>query len=544
MNSKYLLSDETSITEEDLRIRRQLYYKFMELPKEFVSKMRHLQPQIGCFNNCGFCSKFSVCKSEYWNEQSLRNIISAIKRTALNYTDGDLLVAWDRKEHRVGVLFPYLNNDVGSYLYLDKYVDLCYKELGARTRISTVGYSRHNEALNEVHKKITSSELLFALAGVRLSISQYGRVWEDQNGKNCIREYEQDLANFLKIYRPYFDKFGSGSRKMCVELRYNPLAENSKVIETEIEGKKVIATGNYLFISKNKDVTLNTAYIVDPYVHALELSEEPVIFNEYNLPFEITSERKLLEFIEKEDLYFEKEVEVYKFQNKDGYYYAIEPRIKNDGNYGFNIYPETEVRKKSGYLVTERFLLNALYKFKREHGMHLRDKYINSTWDDVDKVVSYVSEQIKYYESKGKIDKSEYIKEHILPIVTVYVNALKLAGYPSDCFFDSKFTIDTGMICNLGRAIGYFKGLTKFVNEPLTPTHERNYGRHCSTMKQESYVWMLGCGFDNNINIERLDLFKTASVEGQTSYREVVTIDGFNKKVDDKIKYLYPGIKE
>lgn len=544
MNSKYLLSDETSITEEDLRIRRQLYYKFMELPKEFVSKMRHLQPQIGCFNNCGFCSKFSVCKSEYWNEQSLRNIISAIKRTALNYTDGDLLVAWDRKEHRVGVLFPYLNNDVGSYLYLDKYVDLCYKELGARTRISTVGYSRHNEALNEVHKKITSSELLFALAGVRLSISQYGRVWEEQNGKNCIREYEQDLANFLKIYRPYFDKFGSGSRKMCVELRYNPLAENSKVIETEIDGKKVIATGNYLFISKNKDVTLNTAYIVDPYVHALELSEEPVIFNEYNLPFEITSERKLLEFIEKEDLYFEKEVEVYKFQNKDGYYYAIEPRIKNDGNYGFNIYPETEVRKKSGYLVTERFLLNALYKFKKEHGMHLRDKYINSTWDDVDKVVNYVSEQIKYYESKGKIDKSEYIKEHILPIVSVYVNALKLAGYPSDCFFDSKFTIDTGMICNLGRAIGYFKGLTKFVNEPLTPTHERNYGRHCSTMKQESYVWMLGCGFDNNINIERLDLFKTASVEGQTSYREVVTIDGFNKKVDDKIKYLYPGIKE
>lgn len=544
MNNKYLLSDENSISEEDLRIRRQLYYKFMELPKEFVSKMRHFQPQIGCFNNCGFCSKFSVCKSEYWDEQSLRNVISALKRTAQNYTDGDLLVAWDRKEHRVGVLFPYLNNDVGSYLYLDKYVDLCYKELGARTRISTVGYSRHNEALNEVHKRITSSELLLALAGVRLSISQYGRVWEEQNGKNCIREYEQDLANFLKIYRPYFDKFGSGSRKMCVELRYNPLAENSKVIETEIDGKKVIATGNYLFISKNKDVTLNTAYIVDPYVHALELSEEPVIFNEYNLPFEITNERKLLEFIEKEDLYFEKEVEVYKFQNKDGYYYAIEPRIKNDGNYGFNIYPETEVRKKSGYLVTERFLLNALYKFKKEHGMHLRDKYTNSTWDDVDKVVSYVSEQIKYYESKGKIDKSDYIKEHILPIITVYVNSLKLAGYPSDCFFDSKFTIDTGMICNLGRAIGYFKGLTKFVNEPLTPTHERNYGRHCSTMKQESYVWMLGCGFDNNINIERLDLFKTASVEGQTSYREVVTIDGFNKKVDDKIKYLYPGIKE
>lgn len=544
MNNKYLLSDETTLSEDDLRIRRQLYYKFMELPREFVSKMRHLQPQIGCFNNCGFCSKFSVCKSEYWNEASLRNVISALKRTALNYTDGDLLVAWDRKEHRIGVLFPYLNNDVGSYLFLDKYVDLCYKELGARTRISTVGYSRHNIELNEMHKRITSSELLYALAGVRLSISQYGRVWEEQNGKNCIREYEQDLANFLKIYRPYFDKFGSGSRKMCVELRYNPLAENAKVIETEVDGKKVIATGNYLFISKNKDVKLNTAYIVDPYVHALELSEEPDIFNEYNLPFEITNEKKLVDFIKNEELYFEKEVEVYKFQNKDGYYYAIEPKIKNEGNYGFNIYPETDIRKKSGYLVTERFLLNAFYRFKNEHGMHLRNRYNNSTWDDVDKVVQYVFEQIDYYESKGKIDKADYIKEHILPVVSVYVNALKLAGYPSDCFFDSKFTIDTGMICNLGRAIGYFKGLTKFVNEPLTPTHERNYGRHCSTMKQESYVWMLGCGFDNNINIERLDLFKTASVEGQTSYRETISIEGFNKRVNDKVKYLYPGIKE
>ncbi len=543
MNS-YLLSDETSITEEDLRIRRQLYYKFMELPKEFVSKMRHLQPQIGCFNNCGFCSKFSVCKSEYWDEQSLRNIVSAIKRTSQNYTDGDLLVAWDRKEHRVGVLFPYLNNDVGSYLYLDKYVDLCYKELGARTRISTVGYSRFNKELNEMHKRITSSELLFALAGVRLSISQYGRVWEEQNGKNCIREYEQDLANFLKIYRPYYDKFGSGSRKMCVELRYNPLAENAKVIETEVDGKTVIAVGNYLFISKEKNVKLNISYIVDPYVHALELSEEPVIFLEYNLPFEITTEKKLVEFIKKSDLYFEKEVEVYKFINKDGYYYALEPKIKNDGNYGFNIYPETEIRKKSGYLVTERFLLNAFYSFKKEHGLHLREKYTDATWDDVDKVLNNLKEQINYYESKGKIDKSEYIKEHILPIVTVYVNALKLALYPADCFFDSKFTIDTGIICNMGRALRYFKGLTKYINEPLTPTHERNYGRHCSTMKQESYVWMLGCGFDNTINIERLDLFKTASVEGQTSYKETVVIDGFNKKVDDSVKYLYPGIKE
>ena len=49
---------------------------------------------------------------------------------------------------------------------------------------------------------------------------------------------------------------------------------------------------------------------------------------------------------------------------------------------------------------------------------------------------------------------------------------------------------------------------------------------------------------NNKINIERLDLFKTASEEGQTSYKETIEIEGFNQKVDDKIKYLYPGIRE
>lgn len=542
--NNYLLSDEVEISEKNLDIRKKLYYRFMDLPKQFVSKMRHLQPQIGCFNNCGFCSKFSVCKSEYWNEESLRNIISALKCTAQSYTDGDLLVAWDRNEHRVGVLFPYLNNDIGSYLYLDKYVDLCFKELGARTRISTVGYSRFNTKLNEMHKKITSSELLFALAGVRLSISQYGRVWEDNNDINSISDYELDLANFLAIYKPYFEKFGSGSRKMCVELRYNPLVVNSKVFEFEENGKYVIATGNYLFISKNENIEFKTSFIVDPYVHALEMSEEPIIFSEYNLPFDVENEEQLKDYINKNELLFEKNVEVYKFQNKDGYYYAIEPKITNTGNYGFNIYPETDIRQKSGYLVTERFLLNAFYEFKAEKGLNLRSSYFNSSWEDVDKVINNVSRQIEYYESKGKLDKSKYIEEHILPIINVYVNALKMANYPSDCFFDSKFTIDTGIICNLGRAIGYFKGITKFVNEPLTPTHERNYGRHCSTMKQENYVWLLGCGFGNKVNIERLDLFKTASVDGQTSFRDVIEIEGFNEKVDDQLKYLYPGIRE
>jgi len=541
---KFLLSDEKAITLEDLNIREELYNRFMNLPKEFVSKMRHLQPQVGCFNNCSFCSKFAVCKSEYWDEKSLRNIISALKYTAKEYTDGDTLLAWDRSEHRVGVIFPYLNNDIGSYPYLDKYIDLVYRELGTRTRISTVGFSRHNEKLNQIHKKINSSALLYALAGVRLSISQYGRVWEEPNKNISLDEYTKDITNFLKIYRPYFDMFGSGSRRMCVELRYNPLVINSKVLDFEYNNKKIIATGNYLFISKNKNIELEESYIVNPYIHSLKISENPIIFKEYNLPFNINKKEELISYIENNKLDFERESELYLFKNKDGIYYAINPKIKDNGNYGINIYPETDKRKKSGYIITERFLLNAIYKLKNKWNMNLRDKYTNSTWKDVYKVLDIIKNNTKYYEKKNKLEKVEYINKHILPVLNVYVTSLKDAGYSSDCFFDSKFTIDTGMICNLGRAINLFKNLTSFINEPLTPTHERNYGKRCSTMKEENQVWLLGCGYDNTIDIEALDLFNTASVEGQISYHEKINLNNFNIKIDEKSKYLYPGLKE
>ena len=364
---EYLLRDELEISEEDLEIRKRLYDVFMDLPENFVSKMRHLQPQVGCFNNCSFCSKFSICKSEYWSLRSLRNIISALKYTSNNYTADDLLLAWDRKEHRIGVIFPYLNNDTAAYPYLYEYIDLCYKELGVRTRISTVGYSRHNKVLNDMHKKIASSDLFYALGGVRLSISQYGRVWEEPSKKNSLEDYSEDIANFLSVYKPYYDKFGSGSRKMCCEIRFNPLVENSKVLTFTHNNKYVIATSNYLYISKEKNIEFEESFIKDPYVHSLDLTTEGIKFLEYNLPFKVDSKDELIEYIENNNLKAEKEVEIYMFTNKDGVYYSIDPKLTPEGNYGINIYPETEIREKSGYIITERFFINALKKKKKSN---------------------------------------------------------------------------------------------------------------------------------------------------------------------------------
>ena len=537
----FLLSDEKEISEKDLKIRQTLYNEFMNLPENFVSKMRHLQPQVGCFNNCSFCSKFSVCKSECWTLDSLRNVISALKYTSKRYTGDDVLLAWARNEHRIGVVFPYLNNDIAAYPYLDHFVDLCYRELGVRTRISTVGFSRFNKELNEMHKRIFDQDMFYALAGVRLSISQYGRVWEDDSSKHSLKDYCLDLANFLKIYRPYYDKFGAGSRKMCCEIRFNPLVENSKVFVFTYQNHFVIATSNYLYISVDEDIHFEETHINDPYNHALSFTTEGIPFKEYNLDFKVDSREQLEEYLDHVELVPEKQVEVYLFSNKDGLYYSIDPKLTPEGNFGINIYPETDIRLKSGYIITERFFLNALFNFKKSRGIELKDCLENSTFDDCREVINLLKEYSKYYHEKGKEEKSKYILDHIIPLIEIYMEALEKAGYSSDLFFDKNFTIDTGIICNLGRAISLFKGLTKFINEPLTPIHERNYGRHCSTMKQENYVWLLGCDFNNTILMEKLDLFNTASVEGQVSFRRKIVVDDFNQKIEEKSKYLCPG---
>lgn len=535
----FLLSDEKEISFKDYEIRKKLYQEFMNLPESFVSKMRHFKPQIGCFNNCSFCSKFSVCKSEYWKRNTLRNIVSALKYTAINYTKDDLLLAWDRKEHRVGVVFPYLNNDIAAYPYLEDFIDLCYKELGVRTRISTVGFSRFNKVLNKVHQNICTKEI-YALAGVRLSISQYGRVWEDKKIEVSLSDYAKDLGNFLNIYKPYYFKFGAGSRKMCVELRYNPLVVNADVFDFEYKNHHIIAVSNYLYISKKENEKLPESFIINPYNHSLEFNNNGIKYLEYNLNFKVHSEEEIKTFINSNKIKKEKEVELYLFKNKDGIYYSINPKLTEKGNYGINIYPKTNFRK-AGYIITERFFLNALYKFKEKRNLTLKDNLQNLDYSDIEEVMSLLKENILYYEKIGKLEKSTYIKEHIVPILEVYINALKIAKYPAEVFFDKNFTIDTGMICNLGRAINLFKGLTSFINEPLTPIHERNYGRHCSTMKQENYGWLLGCDFKNTIAIEKLDLFNTASEEGQVSFRKKIIFDDINEKINEKSKYLYPG---
>lgn len=544
---EFLLSDEKEITEFDFNERKQLVDEFSKMPEDFFSKLRHFQPQIGCLNACKICSKFAGTTTEYWTEARQRNVIAALKYSVPK-KDFPLIV-WDRNEHRSGVIFSYLDNDIGNYFYLDKFVELAYRELGVLTRISTVGYSRFNERLNEMHRRINTPELLKTLGGVRLSFTPYEIGWECPSEKQeySRTDYINDMANFLKIYKPYYEKVGSGSREMCVEIRYKPLVNLSKVYNTIVLGHMVICTENYLYISNDKNVQMQESKILDPYDHNIVLTQEPVTFYQMDLYQKVECLEEVQKLAHKfivSGLENFIKVKVYLMSNADGIYYSINPSMTEKGNYGINIYPQTSMRVNSGYIITERFLVNAMIEYKKTKNLKSLDKFEDATWKDVYAVLNICNEDAKLYEIINKIDKASYIKNDVLPMVNAYISALQEAGYTAADFFDPEFTIDTGIICNLGRAVEQFKGITLKANEPLTPVHERNYGKYNSKMSKEGTAWRLSCDYNNKIVIERLDLFNTTAEQGQVSFKKQIQLEPNDEILNQTSlteHYLIPG---
>lgn len=549
MNYNLYLKDEEVISDEDIIERQLLITEFEKMPKEMFAKMRHLQPQIGCLNNCSICSKFAGTTVSGWNEKRIRNVIVALKVVVSKYRSCKPFIAWDRQNHRSGVIFSYLDNDIGNYYYLYDFIKILYHELGVKTRISTVGFSRHNKALVEMHTKINSGKAVDYLAGVRLSFTPYEIGWVKGNYKSSEysrKEYIYDMAEFLKIYKPYYKKVGSGSREMCVELRYKPLVICTDVFIRQWNGRFIIAMNNYLYISYYEHINFNESLIKDPYDHTICLTEAPHKFYNINLKKKIVSEDELEIELDNWQAYEKTIVDVYMLINAEGEYFSINPSITETGNYGINVYPKTNKRKKDGYLITERFFLNALYEYKKKCGIGIMDVWETASWEDVKDVVKICKANAKKYLDEGKYDKAKYIENEILPMINAYIEALNISGYTPKEFFDANFTIDTGIICNMGRALTEFKGLSEIPNEPLTPTHERNYGRHTSTMTQEGIAWRLSCNYNNEILIEKLNLCDTASEYGQLIENYKIKLRAADEKLDItnlKTSYLIPGQK-
>ena len=79
-----LLFDENSIPLEDIKRRKELVELFQKLPRDFLSKMRCFQPQIGCSNKCGFCSQYSATKVESFDLRTLKKYYCCDKSCRFN----------------------------------------------------------------------------------------------------------------------------------------------------------------------------------------------------------------------------------------------------------------------------------------------------------------------------------------------------------------------------------------------------------------------------------------------------------------------------
>lgn len=570
---------------EDLIDRLKLIIELRKLPIDAFSKLRHLQPQIGCFNRCSFCSQSAGTTIWYLNEKGLKNLFSALKTVGLEkaqqfilsngqkYIDSEVvlnenqtfnnnfqmptegLLGYGRTSHRAGVIFCYLDNDISCYPYFDKYIQYAYEDLGVKVRISTVGYSMKNKDLQMMHETI-NKEHLNKIAGVRLSLTSYTSGWINENDSfgTSKQSFEQDIANFLQVYKPAFDYIGFGQRTGCVEFRFKPLIETKiSFNEVHTDEEHIIHIGPYLLYSK-QSVKLETCkVIVDKNTREMSISDQGV---KYQLIISDTlrnlDKTNLLNKVHQvllDDKIVKTNVTLYKMVNEDGYYYVTDPLMNNKGVFTKQFYPPTEKRKYAGYIDSERYFLNNLLKYKRIKGITgRRDPFDNSTWEDVSSTIKLIEDEANYLKNSN-LKASKYIYEEILPLVKMYVKALKKADYEASYFYLSTFTIDTGSICNLGQAYFEFKDLASRPNLPLTPQHEKAYGIN-SSLSIEGEKWRISVapysnkhmhtkaiGKRNNleslqcivIERENLGLRSLGSVEGMTDYRETVEINNIEK---------------
>ena len=544
------------VSDEDKRTRQFLVEGFLSWPIDAFQRMRHLQPQIGCLSRCSFCSQSAGTSIWYLDKQQLANVFAAIKYVsllhALSYENGRYLsllnmqtaldsdgrfskqfvmpnhglLGYDRIEHRPGVLFCYLDNDISNYPYLDDFLKFSHEDLGIKIRISTVGYSRHSSNLQIMHTQI-AKYLTPSLAGVRLSISSYAYGWHTRNEFYSNSEYVADIANFLKVYKPAFEALKLGSRTACVEFRFCPLLQIVEWQDNFRDGHHVIDVSPYFLVSKNAYQELPESKVLQNIKGRIKFDQSPHLYymvRDVNLSSQAKEHilRDVMngKFSEIGDVQL---VPLRKMSNDDGIYYVVSAEAENNEIYTKQFYPQVGCRPKSGYIDSERYFLNALLSVGKLGSPHYN-------WSNVGEVLSCLKRKAEHFQVIDPFT-SEYITNEILPLVGGYAKALKTSEFSANEFFNKKFTRDTGTICNLGRAYNSFKGLVSRPNLPLKPSDERAYGKNGS-LAIEGSVWRLSVAPSIDLRDEKIsggdigdivDIFSTSRLRHESGERNMVT---------------------
>lgn len=564
----------------DQHRRRHLAEQLRELPREALQTMRHFQTQIGCLNRCSFCSQSAGTTLWNMSRQDLANLIAAMKVVGceLALKEGAICaepldafgvfspefimpmhgLIGNKRKDRPGVIYCYLDNDPATYPHLDDMIQWLHEDLGVQVRIATVGYSRLNSEIQSMHERI-SNTLMAGVAGLRLSFSSYTYGWTQaaqRIGAATREEFERDVASMLKTYRHTFLSERKGRKGACIELRFRPLVVSTEVEVSKLQDLRVIRSGPYMVVQKTANHIPQIATITDPKSHGTELSQlgEPcwVVYGnskviEDNIELLITSLRlgtPLPASLQCRDAL------LHRLQNEDGEYFAVDAERRLDGVYAKYFYPKTKKRPGPGYIDGERYLLNLLIYSK------LIDQ--NQTWNDVERIVATLyarANSVNDYDPQV----ADYIREQIVEVIESYIRVLHYAGYPASAFFDKNLSVDTGHICNLGRAYHEYKAIASRPDLPLTPNHERAFGL-TGELSQEGQAWRLAVApllsgssstiargerniYRNSpsILIERLDLAMTATPEGQSRERFFMKAESI-ERITIKDSFGFPVI--
>lgn len=492
------------------------------LPADAFSKLRHLQPEVGCFNRCSFCSQSAGTRIWSLNLNGLQNIFSALKTVAMEKAqqfrtqEGDYyldptgpltlnqrfhpyfempkhgLLGYGRLSHRPGVIFPYLDNDISTYPFLKQYIQYAAEDLGVKVRLSTVGYSRHNTQLQNMHDQINEHHLNH-VAGVRLSITSYTYGWKNKATRDSFKE---DVANVLATYKPLIDHLKPGQRTGCVEFRFKPLLEDRLVFRELFDANDhhVMAVGPYALMSTERAAPFTKSYIhVDEanQMHVDGKGQSYLMIQSGKLRDVATDELSMtVEMLLTEAHAMSRFVQVYLFENEDGVYYGVDPMMQNNGMFAKQFYPPTAKRPSAGYIDSERYFLNTLLSYKRQKGiLDRRGTFEAATWTDVANTVHLLMHAAEELAPSNQY-AANYVQAEIIPLIQLYAEALLTAGYAPSYFFLSTFTVDTGSICNLGKAYNEFKHLASRPHIPLTPQQEKSFGLQ-GALSMEGEKWRI-----------------------------------------------------
>lgn len=573
---------QASVSPSDLRRRAELVHALQALPREALTSVRHFQTQVGCLNRCTFCSQSAG--TTIWNlpRQELANLIAALKVVACElaasqqlideggithegvFSDSFVmpkhgLIGYERND-RPGVIYCYLDNDPAVYPHLDDLIRWMHDDLGVSVRIATVGFSRRNIELVEMHHRI-SEGLLSHIAGIRLSFSPYTFGWTTaaQRAKAASRsEFEQDIGHFLATYKNAFLSDLKGRKGASVEIRFRPLVVQADV-ETEFSnGRLALRAGPYLVLSKETNASTRIAALADARDHAIKLSggDQPCwVVHGLAATLEAEKDKIVGALIAGKDVGHGLKVTdatLHCLENEDGIYYGINAERQPSGIFAKFFYPKSERRPGSGYIDGERYFLNELLLAHASRE--------NKTWEDAHALVWRIAKKA------GKLEGldprgARYIVEEVIELIESYLRTLQLAGYPASAFFDKDVTVDTGHICNLGRAYHEYKAIASRPDLPLTPNHERAFGL-TGELAHEGLAWRIAVqpygdvsaavasrGVRNlvaqepSLLVEKLDLSMTATPIGQSRERFSINIPTIHRITERDTRHfpLIPG---